>query len=801
MRALGWCIPRGRGEAGSDAGACGTRWAGAVLPLAKSNPWACAGLGGSFRCWGAWGAAPGPGGSHKGGWASAGSRGGRGAPGWLGAGRAELAPDAAAALAWVEVSLAARGPAAVPHTEGILPAPPELGPAAELLGKVAACRRRRFPPGHGPSPRTRWDRGLLGPGIPRRHRGSHRPRAGDSWGETTPRFGAVRGFRRTWAPCGALTLSHSAPRGVTGFSAGTEARGEPGSCLLLPTRQPCIAASSLAQPLPRAAMSCGVAVPGSATGLCCARAWWRPSGSGGRGGPSEGTVVAGADRAADAGRREPGCCAAPQGTGLCRLFRGGDQPSRGCAGGAAPLRSPGSVCRCACAPETPGAAQGRSSGGRRGAADPPMVCKGPCPAPRPSSWLSQWLFSICTNLSMGFRSRCPGLGGASCHDETPPPADAVLRPRWRQHCCAPTVPFLTPNAIHGAAGPDSASGLSAPRSWASSPQHRSRRQPVPGDRAPAGREEEDAEGRASERRWRSPGLRAGFLHFRHRPVTASVLAGCFGGVAGGCSPAGTRSLPAGIGPPGLASAGLAREQRPASRLPSIHLVVALSRSSFWLFPSPASFPRSVSLGSHRCGTGPSPGSADPGGQDSGAPGRVVPSKRRDNSAHRLLLPYFCAGLASGARHGCHGIASAGECPVPLFWGGGFGRLQLCVPRAGCLCQLGGAQWFTGARLRRPVPSGVLRGPCSPASPGAFSMGAVAARGTCWNSRDEALTASGACSPCSLPWAGRTWVACPLLSTGPRSCHHSRGWRAHGLLPACPGLGGPWPLPVPRSVAV
>ena len=166
--------------------------------------------------------------------------------------------------------------------------------------------------------------------------------------------------------------------------------------------------------------------------------------------------------------------------------------------------------------------------------------------------------------------------------------------------------------------------------------------------------------------------------------------------------------------------------------------------------------------------------ADPGGQDSGALSRVVPSKWQNNSAQRLLLPYLAA-LVSLAEQGTATTASlvpgsglgTGSARSPFFWEAFLAiRSSACQGQAACagcgcvslmVCQ--GLAVVAGAIWDALVSSGMaaspqLRGPCSPASPDAFSMGAIEARDMCQNPLDEVLMASGACSSCSLPMGGK-----------------------------------------------
>ena len=163
--------------------------------------------------------------------------------------------------------------------------------------------------------------------------------------------------------------------------------------------------------------------------------------------------------------------------------------------------------------------------------------------------------------------------------------------------------------------------------------------------------------------------------------------------------------------------------------------------------------------------------ADPGGQDSGALGRVVTSKCQNNSAQRLLLPYLAA-LVSLAEQGTAATASlvpgsglgTGSARSLFFWEAFLAiRSSACQGQAGCgwvsLTVCRGLAVVAGAIWDALVSSGMaaspqLRGPCSPASPDAFSMGAMAARDMCRNPLDEVLMASGACSSCSLPMGGK-----------------------------------------------
>lgn len=182
-----------------------------------------------------------------------------------------------------------------------------------------------------------------------------------------------------------LTLSRSTPRGVTGCSPWGRSPGRAGGegagvCPLLPTHEPCAAASSLAQPPPCAAMNCGVVAPGSAAGLCSRRTWQRPSRSGGpgRGAPSEEAVAA----STGPGHQEPGCFVGALAAGLSGLFQGTNSLSRDAPAEQLLRAAPKHPLLCLC-PKLPQATQGRGlEGPGRSRGPPPGSVWGAVPIAR-----------------------------------------------------------------------------------------------------------------------------------------------------------------------------------------------------------------------------------------------------------------------------------------------------------------------------------------------------------------------------------------------------------------------------------
>lgn len=124
---------------------------------------------------------------------------------------------------------------------------------------------------------------------------------------------------------------------------------------------------------------------------------------------------------------------------------------------------------------------------------PPPVYGGPCPSPRLGSWLSRWLFFICTRFMHGSQFLVSWPWWCFMPQLNPPglvwcciPTDAVI-------VVPPPSPF-SPQMPPGRVAPEMQGhtlplGLSVPWSWASSRQHRSWRQSLGTEPRLAGRRE------------------------------------------------------------------------------------------------------------------------------------------------------------------------------------------------------------------------------------------------------------------------------------------------------------------------